>query len=40
MVSLIQSDNLKMDEIQVWEHVLKWGNAQNSELPQTFQRRF
>ena len=33
MVSLIQSDNLKMDEIQVWEHVLKWGLAQNSGLP-------
>jgi hypothetical protein len=25
--------NLQMDEIQVWEHVLKWGLAQNPELP-------
>jgi hypothetical protein len=33
LVSLIQSDNLQMSEIQVWEHVLKWGLAQNSELP-------
>ena len=33
LVSLIQNDNLQMSEIQVWDHVLKWGFAQNSELP-------
>uniref|UniRef100_U9SVS1 BTB domain-containing protein n=1 Tax=Rhizophagus irregularis (strain DAOM 181602 / DAOM 197198 / MUCL 43194) TaxID=747089 RepID=U9SVS1_RHIID len=33
LVSLIQSDNLQMNEIQVWEHVLKWGLAQSPELP-------
>src|SRR5437763_14589747 len=33
LVSLIQNDNLQMSEIQVWEHVLKWGLAQNPELP-------
>ncbi|CAB4418826.1 unnamed protein product [Rhizophagus irregularis] len=33
LVSLIQSDNLQMNEIQVWEHVFKWGLAQNPELP-------
>uniref|UniRef100_U9SY21 Kelch-like protein 17 n=1 Tax=Rhizophagus irregularis (strain DAOM 181602 / DAOM 197198 / MUCL 43194) TaxID=747089 RepID=U9SY21_RHIID len=33
LVSLIQSDNLQMSEIQVWEYVLKWGLAQNPELP-------
>jgi hypothetical protein len=33
LISLIQSDDLQMREIQVWEHVLKWGFAQNSELP-------
>ena len=33
LVSLIQNDNLQADEIQVWEHVLKWGLAQNPELP-------
>jgi hypothetical protein len=32
-ISLIRNDNLKMSEIQVWEHVLKWGFAQNPELP-------
>ncbi|UZO06870.1 uncharacterized protein OCT59_027175 [Rhizophagus irregularis] len=29
LVSLIQSDNLQMSEIQVWEYVLKWGLVQN-----------
>src|SRR5438045_818785 len=33
LVSLIQNDNLQMDEIQIWEHVLKWGLAQNLGLP-------
>jgi hypothetical protein len=33
LISLIQSDNLQVDEIQVWEHVLKWGLARNPELP-------
>jgi hypothetical protein len=33
LISLIQSDELQMREIQVWEHVLKWGFAQNPELP-------
>ena len=33
LVSLIQSDNLQMSEIQIWECVIKWGLAQNPELP-------
>jgi hypothetical protein len=33
LVSLIQSDILQMNEIQVWKHVLEWGLAQNPELP-------
>src|SRR5690242_6693783 len=33
LVSLIQNDNLQMDEIQIWKHVLKWGIAQNPSLP-------
>ncbi|PKC53775.1 hypothetical protein RhiirA1_430055, partial [Rhizophagus irregularis] len=32
LVSIIQNDNLQMSEVQVWEHVLKWGLAQNPEL--------
>ncbi|RGB41118.1 TLD-domain-containing protein [Rhizophagus diaphanus] len=30
--SIIQSENLQMSEVQVWEYVLKWGFAQNPEL--------
>ena len=33
LVSLIQNDNLQMNGVEVWNHVLKWGIAQNPELP-------
>jgi hypothetical protein len=33
LISLIQRDNIQMDDIKVWEYVLKWGIAQNPELP-------
>ncbi|GBC06760.1 hypothetical protein RclHR1_07020003 [Rhizophagus clarus] len=34
LISVIQSDNLQISEIQVWECVLKWGITQNSaEFP-------
>ena len=33
LVTLIQDNNLQMNEIQVWEHVLKWGFSKNPELP-------
>ncbi|GES76346.1 carbohydrate-binding module family 13 protein [Rhizophagus clarus] len=36
LVSIIQSDNLQISEIQIWESVLKWGIAQNPELPSDF----
>ncbi|GBC27268.2 carbohydrate-binding module family 13 protein [Rhizophagus irregularis DAOM 181602=DAOM 197198] len=32
LITLIQNDNFQMNEIQVWEHVIKWGLAQNPEL--------
>src|SRR3954470_18299501 len=32
LVQLIKSDDLQMKEVEVWEHVLKWGLAQNSTL--------
>ncbi|GET03235.1 kinase-like domain-containing protein [Rhizophagus clarus] len=32
-ISLIQHDNFQKNVIQVWEQVLKWGTAQNPELP-------
>ncbi|RIA89683.1 hypothetical protein C1645_824445, partial [Glomus cerebriforme] len=33
LLSLLQNNNLQMSVIQVWEYVLKWGLAQNPELP-------
>ncbi|EXX62435.1 uncharacterized protein OCT59_001309 [Rhizophagus irregularis] len=33
LISLIQHNNIKKNVIQVWEHVLKWGIAQNPRLP-------
>ncbi|GES96363.1 carbohydrate-binding module family 13 protein [Rhizophagus clarus] len=33
LISLIQSDNLRMSEVQIWKNILKWGHAQNPELP-------
>jgi hypothetical protein len=33
LITVIQSDNLQIEEIQVWRHVLKWGLAQNPVLP-------
>ncbi|CAB4403735.1 unnamed protein product [Rhizophagus irregularis] len=32
LISLIQHKNIQKNVIQVWEHVLKWGIAQNSGL--------
>ncbi|CAB4429976.1 unnamed protein product [Rhizophagus irregularis] len=32
LVSLLKRDDLRMKEIEVWEHVLKWGLAQNPTL--------
>ncbi|PKK59940.1 hypothetical protein RhiirC2_271365 [Rhizophagus irregularis] len=31
LITLIQND-IQIDEVQIWEHVLKWGIAQNPEL--------
>jgi hypothetical protein len=33
LISLIQNDNFQMSEVHIWEHILKWGHAQNPELP-------
>ncbi|EXX72712.1 uncharacterized protein OCT59_025337 [Rhizophagus irregularis] len=32
LISLIKRDDLQMKEIKIWEHVLKWGLAQNPTL--------
>ncbi|GES92228.1 BTB/POZ protein [Rhizophagus clarus] len=36
LISLIQNDHLLMNEVQIWEHVIDWGIAQNPELPSDF----
>ncbi|GBC27264.2 carbohydrate-binding module family 13 protein [Rhizophagus irregularis DAOM 181602=DAOM 197198] len=33
LIATIQNKNLRINEIQIWEHVIKWGLAQNPELP-------
>ncbi|RIB25453.1 hypothetical protein C2G38_2031047 [Gigaspora rosea] len=33
LVSLIKRDDLQMKEIKIWNYVIKWGIAQNSNLP-------
>uniref|UniRef100_A0A1D1Y373 BTB/POZ domain-containing protein 9 n=1 Tax=Anthurium amnicola TaxID=1678845 RepID=A0A1D1Y373_9ARAE len=32
LISLIRRDDLKMDEVNIWDHVLKWGLAQNPTI--------
>jgi hypothetical protein len=32
LISLLKRDDLQMKEIEIWEHVLKWGLAQNPTL--------
>src|ERR1043165_8221917 len=32
IVQIIKRDDLQMEEAEIWEHVLKWGLAQNSTL--------
>src|SRR5581483_9909690 len=32
LISILQNDNLQTDGVQIWEHVIKWGLAQNPEL--------
>ncbi|RHZ82275.1 hypothetical protein Glove_110g71 [Diversispora epigaea] len=33
LVSLLKRDNLQLEEVKIWDHVIKWGIAQNSTLP-------
>jgi hypothetical protein len=32
LVSIIKRDDLQLKEVEIWEHVLKWGLAQNPTL--------
>ncbi|RHZ60538.1 hypothetical protein Glove_352g44 [Diversispora epigaea] len=33
LISLLKRDDLQLEEIKVWEYIIKWGIAQNSTLP-------
>ncbi|RHZ76565.1 hypothetical protein Glove_196g71 [Diversispora epigaea] len=33
LVSLLKRDDLQLEEVIIWEYVIKWGIAQNSTLP-------
>ncbi|RIB18873.1 hypothetical protein C2G38_2183421 [Gigaspora rosea] len=33
LVSLIKRDDLQMEEVKIWNYVIKWGIAQNPSLP-------
>ncbi|RHZ86547.1 hypothetical protein Glove_50g114 [Diversispora epigaea] len=33
LVSLLKRDDLQMEEVKIWDYVVKWGIAQNSTLP-------
>ncbi|RIB24646.1 hypothetical protein C2G38_638654 [Gigaspora rosea] len=33
LVSLISRDDLQMKEVKIWIHIIKWGIAQNPDLP-------
>ncbi|RHZ76510.1 hypothetical protein Glove_196g138 [Diversispora epigaea] len=36
LVSLLKRDDLQLEEVIIWEYVIKWGIAQNSTLPVDF----
>ncbi|RHZ88268.1 hypothetical protein Glove_24g52 [Diversispora epigaea] len=33
LVSLLKQDDLQLEEVVIWEYIIKWGIAQNSTLP-------
>ncbi|RHZ88259.1 hypothetical protein Glove_24g64 [Diversispora epigaea] len=35
-VSLLKRDDLQLEEVVIWEYIIKWGIAQNSTLPLLF----
>ncbi|EXX64022.1 uncharacterized protein OCT59_014147 [Rhizophagus irregularis] len=36
LISIIQNDYLQMNEVQIWDQLIKWGLAQHPELPSDF----
>ncbi|RHZ82381.1 hypothetical protein Glove_109g12 [Diversispora epigaea] len=33
LISILEKDNLQLEEIKIWDYVIKWGIAQNPTLP-------
>ncbi|RIB22796.1 hypothetical protein C2G38_945987 [Gigaspora rosea] len=33
LIALIRRDDLQMEEVKIWNYIIKWGVAQNSSLP-------
>ncbi|RHZ76200.1 hypothetical protein Glove_202g15 [Diversispora epigaea] len=33
LISILEKDNLQLEEIEIWDYVIKWGIAQNPTLP-------
>ncbi|RIB23989.1 ICP0-binding domain of ubiquitin-specific protease 7-domain-containing protein [Gigaspora rosea] len=36
LLFILNLDNLQMDEVKIWDYVIKWGIAQNPSLPSDF----
>ncbi|RHZ75148.1 hypothetical protein Glove_217g248 [Diversispora epigaea] len=36
LVSIIQRDDLQLEESKIWDYVIQWGTAQNKTLPSNF----
>src|SRR6185436_10341817 len=33
LISIIEKDDLQLEEIKIWQYVIQWGKAQNPTLP-------
>ncbi|RHZ48143.1 hypothetical protein Glove_557g53 [Diversispora epigaea] len=33
LISILEKDNLQLEEIKIWDYIIKWGIAQNPTLP-------
>ncbi|RHZ82565.1 hypothetical protein Glove_109g38 [Diversispora epigaea] len=37
LISILERDNLQLEEIKIWDYVIKWGIAQNPKFPTNFE---
>ncbi|RHZ48701.1 hypothetical protein Glove_543g85 [Diversispora epigaea] len=38
LISILKRDDLKVEEIKIWDYIIKWGIAQNPTLPTNLQK--